>query len=188
MLFGTFAAARDAFYVSALLMGLSVGFALSTLKTRRRRAGVITGSMYLFSIALFFTTFVLILSRGAVLRDGELVRAALSIAAFAVVCALFPIQMAFPAFIIAGALVVWTGVEFRRYPQEPNPHKPVQVAVRSGDLLPIIGGEIRYLDREPDNGLLFREEFAVISPTKHRFVFSFVSNQEPLSSAAKTER
>ncbi|MDR1469929.1 MAG: hypothetical protein LBT00_11630 [Spirochaetaceae bacterium] len=183
MLFGTFAVARDAFYGAALLMGLAVGFALRVLKTRRHRDVLVTGVMYLFSLALFVTALVLILSHGAVLYEGGLVRVALFIAVFTAVCVFFPIPAAFPAIIIAGLFVVWAGAAFWRYPTEPDPQKSVQTAVRSGDLLPIIGGEIRYFDREPANGLLFHEEFAILSPAKNRLVFSFVSNRDTLSSA-----
>jgi hypothetical protein len=177
-LFGTFAAARDAFYGAALLMGLAVGFALRILKTRRHRDVLVTGVMHLFSLALFVTALVLVFSQGAVLYEGGLVRVALFIAVLTVICVFFPVQAAFPAVIIAGVFVVWTAVMFWQYPKEPDSQKSVQVAVRSGDLLPIIGGETRYFDREPANRLLFREEFAILSPAKNRLVFSFVSNRE----------
>jgi hypothetical protein len=182
MSFTTFAAARDAFYVSALLMGLALGFALRIVKTRKHRNILVTGVLYLFSFAFLVTTIVLILSQGAVLYDPELVRVALCIAAFTVVCVLFPVQAAFPVVMIAGVLTVWTAVLFWQYPREADPEKNVQIAVRCGDLIPVIGGEVRYLDKEPASSLVFREEFAILSPAKNRLVFSFVSNREILSS------
>jgi hypothetical protein len=182
MTFTTFAQARDAFYVSALLMGLAIGFALRILKTRKRRSVLATGVLYLFSIAVLVTTFVLILSWGAVLYDRELVRAVLCIIGVTAVCVLFPIQAAFPAVLIAGLLTVWTAIIFWQFPRKPDPEKAVQIAVHSGDLIPVIGGEIRYFDREPASGLFFHEEFAILSPAKNRLVFSFVSNRETLSS------
>jgi lysylphosphatidylglycerol synthetase-like protein (DUF2156 family) len=188
MVFGTFAAARDTFYGSALLMGLAVGFALRILKARRHRDVLVTGVMYLFSLALFVTALVLILSHGAVLYERGLVRVALFIVIGTAICAFFPVQAAFPAVIIAGVLVVWAAAVFWQYPKDPDPQKSVQVAVRSGDLLPIIGGEIRYFDREPANSLLFREEFAILSPAKNRLAFSFVLNRESLSSGAVPSR
>jgi uncharacterized membrane protein (UPF0136 family) len=188
MLFGTFAAARDAFYGSALLMGFAVGFALRILKARRHRDVLVTAVLYLFSLALFVATLVLVFSHGAVLYESGLVRTALFIAAFTALCVFFPVQAAFPAVIIAGVFIVWAGAAFGRHPKEPDPQKSVQVAVHSGDLLPIIGGEIRYFDREPANSLLFREEFAILSPAKNRLVFSFVSDREPLSSALKNKK
>jgi hypothetical protein len=185
MMFDTFAAARDAFYGAALLMGLAVGFALRILKTQRRRDVLVTGVIYLFSLALFVMALVLVLSHGAVLYEGGLVRVALFIAMWTTICVFFPIQAAFPAVIIAGAVVVWVAVAFWRHPDEPNPQQSVQTAVRGGDLIPIIGGETRYFDREPANSLLFREEFAILSPAKNRLVFSFVSNREAPSDVRK---
>jgi hypothetical protein len=178
MMFSTFAAARDAFYGAALLVGLAVGFALRILKTRRNRGVLVTGVMYLFSLALFVTALVLIFSKGAVLYEDGLVRVALFIAVLTAVCVFFPVQVAFPTVIIAGVVVVWAAAAFWRYPTEPDSQKSVQIAVQGGDLLPLIGGEIRYFDREPANSLLFREEIAILSPAKNRFVFSFVSNRE----------
>jgi vacuolar-type H+-ATPase subunit I/STV1 len=177
-MFSTFAAARDAFYGAALLVGLAVGFALRILKGRKYRNMLVTGALYLFSLALFVTAVVFIFSRGAVLYDRDLVRVALSIAGFTVICVLFPVTAAYPAVMIAGALVVWVGIVFWRYPREPDPQKNVQIAVRCGDLIPLIGGETRYFDREPDDSPLFREEFAILSPAKNRLVFSFVSNRK----------
>jgi hypothetical protein len=187
MLFGTFAAARDAFYGAALLMGLAIGFALRILKTRRRRDVLVTGVIYLFSLALFVTTLVLIFSQGAVLYEGGLVGVALFIAVCTAICVFFPVQAAFPAVIITGVFVVWAAAAFWRYPKEPDLQKSVQVAVYSGDLLPVIGGETRYFDREPANSLLFREEFAILSPAKNRLVFSFVSTRKSLSSVLKNK-
>ena len=183
-MFGTFAAARDTFYGAALLVGLAVGFALRILKTRRYRDALVTGVLYLFSAALLATASVLIFSRGAVLYEDGLIYAVLFIAVFTAVCVFFPIQAAFTAVIAAGVFVVWVGAAFWRYPTEPDPQKSVQVAVRSGDLFPLIGGETRYFDQEPASSLLFREEFAVLSPAKNRLVFSFVSNRETLSSVS----
>jgi hypothetical protein len=182
MSFATFAAARDAFYLSALVMGLALGFALRILKTHRHRSALITGVLYLFSFALLVTTFVLAFSNGAVLYDRALLLAALCFAGFTTVCVLFPVQAAYPAVIIAGLLTVWIAVMFWRYPKSPDPEKTVQIAVRCGDLIPVIGGETRYLDKKPVNSLVFREEFAILSPAKNRLVFSFVTNRETLSS------
>jgi hypothetical protein len=182
MRFATFAAARDAFYVSALLMGLAVGFALRILKMRGHRDALVTTVMYLFSAALLAWALVLILSRGAVLYDTDLLRAALCIACFTVLCVWFPVQAAYPAVMIAGIFIVWAGFAFWRYPQEPDPRQNIQIAVRSGDLIPVIGGQIRYLDREPASTPFFREEFAILSPVKNRLVFSFVPDREIASS------
>jgi vacuolar-type H+-ATPase subunit I/STV1 len=182
MSFATFATARDMFYVSALLMGLALGFALRILKKGKHRSVLITGVLYLFSLAVLVTTFVLILSRGAVFYDQGLVLIALCIFGLTAICVFFPIPTAFPAIIIAGILAVWIGAAFWRFPREPDSQRTVQIAVRSGDLIPLIGGEIRYLDKEPANGLFFHEEFAILSPAKNRLVFSFVSSREILSS------
>jgi vacuolar-type H+-ATPase subunit I/STV1 len=182
MHFATFAVARDMFYISALLMGLALGFALRILKKGKHRGALITGVLYLFSLAVLFAAFVLILSRGAVLYDRELVRIALCIIGLTAICVYFPIPTAFPAIITAGILIVWTGAVFWRFPREPDSHRTVQTAVRSGDLIPLIGGEIRYLDKEPANSLFFHEEFAILSPAKNRLVFSFVSSREIPSS------
>jgi hypothetical protein len=176
--FATFAAARDAFYVSALLMGLATGFALRILRTQKNRDALVTGVLYLFSLAVFAVASVLVLSRGAVLYDRGLFRMALCITVFVAVCVLFPVRAAFPAVIIAGIVTVWAGAAFWRFPRNPDPEKAVQVAARSGDLIPVIGGEIRYLDKEPASGLFFREEFAILSPTKNRLVFSYISSRE----------
>jgi hypothetical protein len=182
MHFATFAVARDAFYAAALLMGLALGFALRVLKTPEYRSVLVTGTLYLFSAALLAITIVLVMSQGAVVYDRGLVRAALCIMGLTVVCVFFPVPVGFPAVIATGILIVWAGVVFWRYPHEPNPQKTVQTAVRCGDLIPAIGGEVRYLDREPVNGLFFREEFAILSPAKNRLAFSFVSNREIASS------
>jgi hypothetical protein len=187
MRFATFAIARDAFYMSALFLGLATGFALRVFKTRERKNALITATLYLFSLGVLTATFILVLSQGAVLYDRGLVLAALCIAGFTALCVFFPVPAAFPAIIIAGVVTVWAGAVFWRFPREPDPAKAVQTAVRCGDLLPVIGGEVRYLDREPANGIFFREEFAILSPAKNRLVFSFVSNRGTVSSARRQE-
>jgi hypothetical protein len=183
MSFATFAIARDAFYVSALFLGLAAGFTLRIFKTRGQKNALVTATLYLFSLGVLTITFVLNLSQGAVLYDRGLVLTALCVASFTAFCVFFPVSAAFPAIIIAGAVTVWAGTVFWRFPREPDPEKAVQTAVRCGDLIPVIGGEIRYLDREPANSIFFREEFAILSPAKNRLVFSYVSNRETVSSA-----
>jgi hypothetical protein len=183
MSFATFATARDAFYVSSLFLGLATGFTLRIFKTREHKNVLITATLYLFSLGVFAAMFVVVLSQGTVLYDCGLVRAALCIAGFTAFCVFFPVSVAFPAILIAGVVTVWAGAVFWRFPHEPDPGKVVQTAIRCGDLVPLIGGEIRYLDREPTNSIFFHEEFAILSPAKNRLVFSYVSNHESLSSA-----
>jgi hypothetical protein len=188
MNFVTFAVARDAFYVSALLMGLAIGFALRILKTQKHRSVLVTGVFYLFSLAILVAAFVLIFSRGAVLYDSALVRAALCIIGFVTFCVFFPVPAAFPAIILAGAVTVWAGIVFWRFPRNPDPEKTVQIATQCGDLIPVIGGDIRYLDKEPANGIFFREEFAILTPAKNRLIFSYVSNREVWPALSQNKR
>jgi hypothetical protein len=187
MSFATFATARDALYVSALFLGLAIGFTLRIFKTREHKSVLITATLYLFSLGVFAATVVIVLSQGAVLYDCGLVLTAFCIAGFTAFCVFFPVTAAFPAILIAGVVTVWAGAVFWRFPREPDPEKTAQTAIRCGDLVPVIGGEIRYLDREPAHSLFFHEEFAILSPAKNRLVFSFVSNRESLSSAGRNE-
>jgi hypothetical protein len=185
MTFVSFAAARDMFYLGAALVGVALGFLLRAFRVRgdgRWRGAQVTLSMYLFSAAIFVMALALVFSRGAALYDGGLIRMVLCVIGVSALCVFFPIHVGFPMVILLGALIVWAGAVFWRFPTTPVPERSFQTAVRAGDLLPIIGGGVRYLPREPGAGVLFREEFAILSPAKHRLVFSFVANQGILSS------
>ena len=181
MTFSTFMAARDAWYAAALLLGAAAGWSLRAFFTRSRHTAFGTFVLYFISAAVFAAACVLIFSRGAVLYDGALVRISLCIFGLAALGAAFPLYAGWPLTTLAGVAVIWAGVVFLRHPSLPDPMREGEVAVHSGDLIPVIGGEVRYFPAEPDGLPLFREEFAVLSPSKHRLVFSFIAGERILS-------
>jgi hypothetical protein len=209
--FKDFFQARDFFYCASLALGLSTGLLLKYLfkaRSWKKPGGLLTASLFCLSGAFFVVTIVTMLSNGAVFFDIALCYCAIVITTIGLISALFPRAVAFPVFLALGVIFVFTAFFFLRFPRydgrvpfaaysltrgaksidlSPGEELVYELEVlRSGDLLPIIGGEERLrvyslrLDYKTLVGLpplkpciFLREEYARLSPSKHRTAFSY---------------
>jgi hypothetical protein len=115
-----FSSVRDLMYLAGLLAGLALGFFFSfskKLPRRRQKDSHVTLGIFILSAALIAASASLVLSKGMVIYDGSLLRAACFTLAIGLLAALLPEIFLFPIVIIGGVCVVLTAYLFLRHPQ-----------------------------------------------------------------------
>jgi hypothetical protein len=129
-------AARDLFYLTAVLMGVFAGSLFSAFRrntTIRRRNRLITLSLCIASAVILSLAGMLIVSGGRILWVGPfLIPGGIGI----IVAALafrFPRAAAFPLFLGCGLFIVWLGYGFLRFPPVVSPGTPLASIHRGPD-------------------------------------------------------
>jgi hypothetical protein len=174
-------------------------------KSAARLNRIWTIILYLLSAAIFAVAVLTAVSKGSVYSDAGLFRIALFVAAAAFAGSAFPLWAGVPLIILGGAASVWLGAVFLRLPAAPADKAflaaaesaylrssaeetgwlpPEQVLIRAGDLIPVVGGQIRYSRHAPSAAQsvfqkLFIEEDFYFSANRRRLRFSFIDYSNP---------
>jgi hypothetical protein len=202
-----FSFTRDALYVCTCVMGVGAGLMLKILKHKspapgrplsetppaeggaskagaRERMAVTTG-IFLCAVAIFSFGVLTIVTGGSFFYDKGLVRAAALIFLISTFVSLFPIAGGFPVFVIVSVYYIYiVGCFFSLNKNEYDGYVKTEyntrpVCVKAGDLIPIVGGELRYGSTPQKENFIFRREEFYISPANNRLSFSFLDARKP---------
>ena len=129
-------AGRDVWYLAFAFCGASAAslwFALRRDGTRRARSRFFSLCFALLSAAVAAAAAGIILSNGAVLRERSFYLPAAVAAVLGLLVTRFPRTVAFPVFILSGALLSVGAFLFLRLPPLPLRAPPSAIMVRGGD-------------------------------------------------------
>ena len=156
--FEYYAAARDFFYLSALLLGAGAGCVLNRYRRRstaRFRNRSITAAFLFFSGAVIALTAALIFSKWMILKEFSLYPLAGIVALVLILAFRFPRALGFPFILATGVFVVWLGYNYLRFPViDDTLPDPPSVSVSFPPHVPLVGGVMRgYITEIPDNNI-----------------------------------
>jgi hypothetical protein len=117
--FNAFAQSRDLLCLSGVFTGLAAGCLLSHFRTgmsRRSRNRGIVLSLLCFSGTVAALAAAIIVSLGAIFKDGGVIAAALFCIPVFTLIVRFPRTVAYPLILAGGLVVVWLGYTFLRFP------------------------------------------------------------------------
>jgi hypothetical protein len=119
MSYGNYQTVRDLLYLCALFSGIGAGLALKSIQkdvSERSKNSLLTIALCVFSAAIAVLSPALILSRGRIFFDSELLCAAIALVIIVGAAVLYPRFLAFPLTILLGVAIIALGFIFLKYP------------------------------------------------------------------------